>query len=44
LYCVGFNHREANCVATNKAQIFKAAGAEKKEVGTGTGSEESGKE
>jgi len=44
LYCGGFNHRAAECAARKKAQTFKAAGAEVKEVGTGTGSEESGKE
>ena len=43
LNCGGFNHRAAECAATKKAQMFKAAGAEVKEVGTGTGSEESGK-
>ena len=44
LYCGGFNHRAAECVARKKAQMFKAAGAEIKEVGTGTDSKESGKE
>ena len=44
LYCGGFNHRAAECAARKKAQTFKAAGAELKEVGTGAGSEESGKE
>jgi len=44
LYCSGFNHRAAECVARNKAQTFKAAGAEVKEVGAGTGFEESGYE
>ena len=40
LYCGGFNHRAAECAARKKAQTIKAAGAEVKEVGTGTGSEE----
>jgi len=44
LYCGGFNHRALNCAARRKAQTFKAAGAEVKEVGTGTGSKELGKE
>jgi len=44
LYCGGFNHKAVECVARKKAQMFKAAGAEVTEVGTGTGSEESGKE
>jgi len=44
LYCGGFNHRAAECAARMKAQTFKAAGAEVKQVGAGTGSEESGKE
>jgi len=44
LYCGRFNYRAAECVATKKAQTFKAAGAEVQEIGTGTGSEESGKE
>jgi len=43
LCCGGFNHRAAECAARKKAQTFKASGAEVKEVGTGTGSEESGK-
>jgi len=34
LYCGGFNHRAAECAARKKAQTFKAAGAEIKEVGT----------
>ena len=42
LNCGGFNHRAAECAAKKKAQTFKAAGAEVKEVGTGTGCEESG--
>jgi hypothetical protein len=44
LYCGGFNHREAQCAARKKAQMFKAAGAEVKGVGTKEGSEESGKD
>jgi len=44
LYCGGFNHRAAECPARKKAQTFKAAGAENKEVGTRQGSEESGKD
>ena len=43
LYCGEFDHRVAECAATKKAQTFKAAAAEAKEVGTGTDSEESGK-
>jgi len=43
LYCSGFNHRVAECAARKKAQTFKAAGAEIKEVGTKDGSEEYGK-
>jgi hypothetical protein len=44
LYCGGFNHRAAECAARKKAQRFKAAGVEVKEVGTKEGSEESGKD
>jgi len=44
LYCGGLNHRAAECAARKKAQTFKAAGAEVKEVGTKDGSEESGKD
>jgi hypothetical protein len=44
LYCGGFNHRAAECAARKKAQTFKAAGVEVKEVGTKDGSEESGKD
>jgi len=44
LYRGEFNHRAAECAARKKAQMFKVAGAAVKEVGTGTGSEESGKE
>jgi len=42
LYCGGFNHRAAECTARKKAQTFKAAGAQIKEVGTKEGFEESG--
>jgi len=38
LYCGGFNHRAAECAARRKAQTFKAAGAEVKEVETKEGS------
>ena len=44
LYCSGFKRRAAECPARKKAQTFKAAGAEIKEVGTREGSEESGKD
>jgi len=44
VYCGGFNHRAAECAARKKAQTFKAAGAEVKEVGTKAGSEEWGKD
>jgi hypothetical protein len=44
LYCGGFNHRAAECVARKKAQTFKAAGVEVKEVGTKEGSKASGKD
>jgi len=44
LYCGGFNHKAADCVARKKAQTFKVAGAKVREVGTGTCSEELGKE
>jgi len=44
LYCGGFNHSAAECAARNKAQTFKAAGAEIKEVGTKEGSKELGKD
>jgi len=44
LYCGGFNHRAGECAARKKAQRFKAAGAEVKEVGTKGGSEELGKQ
>jgi len=44
VYCGGLNHRAAECAARKKAQTFKAAGAEVKEVGTKDGSEESGKD
>jgi hypothetical protein len=42
LYCGGFNHRAAECAARKKAQTFKAAGAEIKEIRTKEGSKESG--
>jgi hypothetical protein len=44
LYCGGFNHRAAECVARKNAETFKVAGTEVKEVGTKEGSEESGKD
>jgi len=44
LYCGGFNHRAAECAARKKAQMFKVAGAEIKEVGTKEGSGGSGKD
>jgi len=44
LYCGGFKHRVAVCAARKKAQTFKAAGAEVKEVETKERSEESGKD
>jgi hypothetical protein len=44
LYCGGYNHRAAECVARNKAQTFKAAGAQIKEVGTKEGPKGSGKD
>jgi hypothetical protein len=44
LYCGGFNHRAAECAARKKAQTFKAAGAEVKELGTKEGSEASGQD
>jgi hypothetical protein len=44
LYCGGFNHRAAECVARKKAQTLKVATAEVKEVGTQDGSKESGKD
>jgi len=44
LYCGGFNQRAAECAVRKKAQTLKVAGAEVKEVGTRTGSEESGEE
>ena len=43
-YCGGLNHRAAECAARKEARLFKVAGAEGQEVGTGTGSKESGKE
>jgi len=44
LYCGEFNHRAAECAARKKAQTFKAAGADVREVGTKDGSKESGKD
>jgi hypothetical protein len=44
VYCGGLNHRAAECAARKKAQTFKTAGAEVKEVGTKEGSKESGKD
>jgi len=44
LYCGRFNHRAADCAARKKVQMLKAVGAEVKDIGTGTGSEEMGKE
>jgi len=44
LYCVGFNNSAAECAARKKAQTFKVAGAEVKEVGTKEHSEDSGKD
>jgi hypothetical protein len=44
LYCSGFNHRAAECVARKNAQMIKADEAEIEEVGTKEGSEESGKD
>jgi len=44
LYSGGFNHRAAECAARKKAQMFKAAGVDVKEVGTKEGSEGSGKD
>ena len=44
LYFGGFNHRAAECAARKKAQTFKAARVEIKEVGTREGSVKSGKD
>jgi hypothetical protein len=44
LYCGGFNHWVAECAARNNTEMFKAAGAEIKEVGTKEGSGELGKD
>jgi len=44
LYCGGFNHRAAECAATEKAQEFQAAGAEIEEEETKQDSEESVKD
>jgi len=43
-YCGGLNHRVADCAARKKAQTFKAAGAEIKDVGIGSSSKQSGKD
>jgi len=43
-YCGGVNHRAAECAAWKKAQTFKAAATEVKEVGTNECSEGLGKE
>jgi len=40
LYWGGLNHRAAECAARKKAQTFKAAGGEVKEIQTKEGSEE----
>jgi len=42
LYFSGLNHRAAESAPSNMAHTFRAAGAEVKEVGTGTGSKELG--
>jgi len=42
--CGGFNHREAECTARKNAQTFKAAEAEKNELGSRKHFKESGKE
>jgi len=44
LYYFGFNHRVAECVATMKAQTFKVAGTEVKEVETRLSSGELGQD
>jgi hypothetical protein len=44
LYCSGFNYRAAECGDRKKAQMFKAAGAVVKKVGTGSDPEKSGKD
>jgi hypothetical protein len=44
LFCGVFNHRVAECAPGKKAQTFKAAAAEIKNVGTKEDSEESGKD
>ena len=43
-HCGGFNHRAAECVASKKGKTFKVAGADVLEVGTRTGSKESGED
>jgi len=44
LYCAGFNHREEDCAAMKKAQTVDVAGMTTKKEGTGTDSEQSGKD
>jgi hypothetical protein len=44
LHCGGSNHRVVECAARKKAQTFKAAGAEVKDIGTKECSEESAKD
>ena len=44
LYCVGCNLRATECMASIKAPIFMAVGAEGEKVGTSRSSEESGKD
>jgi len=44
LYCSGFNHRAAECMARKKAQMFMPAGGENTELETKEGSKESGKD
>jgi len=43
-YCGGFNHRAVDCAVRKKARLFKAAGAEVKEVEGKEDSKEKGKE
>jgi hypothetical protein len=43
-YCGGFNHRAVDCAVRKKARLFKAAGAEVKEVGEKEDLKEKGKE
>lgn len=42
LYCCGFNHRDTDCAIKKLAPIFEATGADVRQVGTGSGSEELG--